>query len=126
MQKGSIWFQRFVADVKKMSVHFKFVPINYGYYRIYWTGGGEPAYVHEVWKEMPYRGFDMEEKDVNLISQRYYEEYEDQLTVSRKVKNYVEGYIDSLETMKTRNYMLKNDKAFREEATKAYRTVNIK
>lgn len=126
IKQGSLWFRRFVKDVQKMSVHFKFVPINYGYYRIYWTGGGEPAYVHEVWKWMPYRGFNYEEKDLNLISKRYYEEFEDQLEVTRKVKNYVEGYVDSLETMTTRNYMLKNNKEFRKEATNAYKQVAVK
>jgi hypothetical protein len=109
-----------------MSQHFLFVPINYGWYRIYWTGGGEPAYIHEVWKWMPYKGYDIEEKDMELVSQRYYEEYEDRLEVSRKVKNFVEGYWDSLDRLKTRTYMLKNDKAFREEATKAYRQVKVK
>lgn len=126
INEGSIWFRRFYKDVKRMSPHFYFRPINFGWYRIYWTGGGEPAYVHEVWKWMPYKGYDVEEKDFNLDSKQYFEEYEDQLEISRKIKNFVEGYWDSRKTMMTRMYMLKNDKSFREEATKAYRTIRLK
>ena len=126
MIAGSNYFRRFVKECKQMTTHLKFVPINYGYYRIYWTGGGEPAYVHEVWKWMPYKGYDIEEKDINLISQRYYEEYEDQLEVSRKIKNYIEGYWDSIDTLKTRLFMLKNNAEFRKEATKAYRKVVVR
>jgi len=118
---GSIWFQRFKREVERMSKHFTFIPIKYGFYRIYWTGGGEPAYVHEVWKWMPYKGYDIEEKDMQLISQKYFEEYEDQLEVSRKIKNFVEGYWDSIDVLKTRVYMLKNNKEFRDNAVKAYR-----
>lgn len=103
-----------------------FVPINFGYYRIYWKNGGEPAYVHEIYKWMPYRGYMIEQKDENVDSQRYFEEYEDQIEVTRKLKNYVEGYTDSMNTLVLRMYQLKNDKEFRSEATKAYRRVVVK
>lgn len=109
-----------------MSPHLKFVPITHGYYRVYFVNGGESAYIHEVWKWMPYHGYDIEEKDMNLVSQRYFEEYEDQLTLNRKIKNFVEGFCECMETTKTRLYMLRNSKEFREEATKAYRQVVIK
>lgn len=126
MIEGSIYFQRFYREVTAMSNHFKFVPINYGYYRIYWTGGGEPAYIHEVWKWMPLQGYTIEEKDMRLISQKYYEEYEDQLEYNRKLKNFVEGYWDCWDRLKVRTYMLKNDKEFRETATKAYRQFTVR
>lgn len=126
MTEGSYYFRRFVKDCKKLSPHLKFVPINYGYYRIYWVRGGEAAYMHEVYKWMPYHGYDTNENDINLISQRYYQEYEDQLQVTRKIKNYVEGYTDSLHTLTTRVYMFKNNKEFRDEAIKAYRRVVVK
>lgn len=109
-----------------MSPHLIFVPIQYGFYRIYWKNGGEPAYVHEVYKWMPHWSYEYEDKDIDLVSQRYYEEYEDQIALTRKIKNYVEGYWDSMDRLKTRLYMLRNDKAFREEATKAYRRVRVK
>lgn len=126
MTEGSFYFRRFVKDCKKLSGHLKFVPIQHGYYRLYWTGGGQPAYIHEVWKWMPYMGYELEHKDMNIVSQRYYEEYEDQLEVNRKVKNFVEGYWDCRDRVQTRLYMLKNDKEFRNEATRAYEKVVVK
>lgn len=75
---------------------------------------------------MPFKSYEIEEKDIELISQKHYEEYEDNFTLTRNVKNYVEGYVDSIDTLRTRIYMLKNNKAFREEATKAYRQVKVK
>ena len=42
------------------------------------------------------------------------------------LKNFVEGYWDGLATMKRRIYMLKNNKEFRETATKAYRQFYVK
>jgi hypothetical protein len=109
-----------------MSPHLVLRPITHGYYRVYWTGGGEPAYIHEAWKWMPYKGYELEGKDIELISKKYFEEYEDQLTMNRKVKNFVEGYWDCLDRVKTRLYMLKNNKEFRQEATRAYRQVVVK
>lgn len=109
-----------------MSPHFRFVPIQFGYYRIYFVGGGEPAYIHEVYKWMPYSGYVIEQNDINLVSQKYYEEYEDQIALTRKLKNYVEGYTDSIGTMRTRYFMLRNNKEFRETAVQSYRTVAVK
>jgi hypothetical protein len=126
MNEGSIWFKRFVEECEKMSPHIKFVRVKYGFYRIYWTGGGEPAYIHEVYKEMPYKGYHMDDLDPRFESQRYYEEYEDAGEITRKIKNFVEGYWDSIATMRKRIYMLKNNKEFRETATKAYRQVRVK
>lgn len=123
---GSVYFRRYVRELKKMSSHLKLVPITHGFYRVYFVNGGEGAYIHEVWKWMPYHGYIKEEKDLNLVSQKYYEEYEDSITMNRKVKNFVEGFTDCMDTTKTRLYMLKNNKEFRNEATKAYRQVHVK
>lgn len=126
MTEGSHYFRRFVKECKKLSPHLKFVPISYGYYRIYWVRGGSAAYMHEVYKWMPYKGYTQNELDPNVDSQKYYEEYEDQIKLTRKIKNFVEGYTDSMHTLITRVYMFKNSKEFRDEATKAYRQVKVK
>lgn len=126
MKEGSPWFRRFYKEIKKMSPHFKFVKLKYGFYRIYWTGGGEPAYIHEVYKDMPYLGYDWEDDDVRLESQKYYEEYEDKVELTRKLKNYVEGYVDAIHTMQKRHFQLMNDREFRQEAQNAYRQVKVK
>lgn len=125
-KEGTPWFKRFRKEVEKMSPHFKFRRIKYGFYRIYWIGGGEPAYIHEVYKEMPYKGYDVENVDPRLESKKYYEEWEDNVENIRRVKNYVEGYVDSIERMKTRYYMLRNDKEFRENAVKAYKQFHVR
>lgn len=126
MIEGSQYFRRFIKDAKKMSPHLIFKPIQYGHYRIYWKNGGEPAYLHECYKWMPYRSYHFEDNDIDLISQKYYEEYEDQIQYTRKIKNFVEGYTDAMDTLRTRLYMLKNNREFRENATKAYRTIRVK
>lgn len=124
--EGSIWFRRFRRECERMSPHIRFKRIKYGFYRIYWVGGGEPAYIHEAYKEMPYKGYDFDEDDFRLEQLSLYEQYEDRAALTRKLKNFVEGYIDSIRKMERRIYMLKNDAEFRKEATKAYRTIRVK
>jgi len=122
----SIWRKRFEKECKKLSPHIKFKPIKYGFTRIYWVGGCEPAYMHEVYDNMPYKGYDIEEKDPRFQSKKYYEEYEDSAELTLKIKNFVEGYWDSLYTMKKRVYMMKNNKEFRNTAIDAYKRVRVK
>lgn len=122
----SQYFKRFKRDCKHISSHIKFKRIKFGFYRLYWINGGEPAYLHEACENMPYIGYDIEEKNAQLTSQKYYEEFEDHAELIMKIKNYREGYWDALDRIKTRVYMLKNDKEFREEATRAYRTRIVK
>ncbi len=120
---GSHWFRRFVRECAKISPYIEFVRVKYGFYRIYW----KEAYLHEVYKEMPLIGFEHEDDDIAMQeSQKYFEEYEDQGEITRKVKNYTEGYWDSIDRIKTRVYMLKNDQEFYETARKAYQQFVIK
>lgn len=124
--KGSIWFRRFVRDVEALSPHLRFKRIKFGFYRIYWVGGGEAAYIGECYKEMPEYGYDIEEKNYQLESKKYYEEYEDNPELIRKIKNFVEGYRDNIEHIRTRVYMLKNNKEFRETAVNGYKQMKVK
>ena len=93
-----------------------------GFHRIYF----KQAYVHEIYEEMPLEGYDLESYDPRVENQSYYEEYEDNPELVRKIKNYVEGYIDSIGRIKTRVYMLKNDREFYENAVNAYKQVVLK
>jgi len=126
MLEGSRWFRRFYKECRKLSKHIYFKRIKYGFYRLYWTGGGQPAYIHEVYKEMPYRGYDINDKDIRLQSFKYYQEYEDSAELTRNIKNFVEGYVDSMGTLRKRVYMLKNDKEFYKNAVDAYKQVRVK
>lgn len=122
MTEGSRWFRRLYREAKKIDPNFRFKRIKFGFYRIYYRD----AYIHEVYKEMPYKGYDLDDLDPRFESQKYYEEYEDSGEITRKVKNYVEGYVDSIDRIRTRAYMMRNDKEFNDNATKAYREMVVK
>ena len=120
--QGSPWFRRLYKECCKLSPHLRFVRVKFGFYRIYW----KQAYIHEVYKEMPEHGYDITNEDPRFESEKYYAEFEDQAEITRKIKNYVEGYHDSIDNIRTRVWMMRNDKEFNEEATKAYRTLTVK
>ncbi len=119
---GSLWFRRLRKDCEKISPHIRFVRIHHNFYRIYWR----QAYLHEVYREMPQFGHDILETDLRLLNQRYYEEYEDRATITNKIKNYREGYWDSLDRIRTRVYLMRHDKEYNETASRRYETVVIK
>jgi hypothetical protein len=118
----SIWFKRFIKECKAISPHIRIKRVKMGFYRIYW----KDAYLHEVYEDMPFKGYDIETEDPRLENKSYYEEYEDNVSLIRTIKNYVEGYYDSIDTIKTRVYMLRNDKEFAERSHNAYKQVYIK
>ena len=122
MERGSRWFQRIKKDIKKISRFFRVVRIKYGFYRIYYKN----MYVHEIYKEMPQFGHDIYDKDMRFQSKKYYEEYEDRGEITRKLKNYVEGYWDSLDRIRTRAYMFRNDKEFNKTAEAGSKNFAIK
>ena len=122
MTEGGYWFRRLVKDCKKISPDLRVKRIKYGFYRIYW----KTAYIHEVYKEMPQIGHDIEEADIRLVGKKYYEQNEDRAELTRKIKNYVEGYWDSLDRIRTRVYMVKHDKEFHDNAIKAYSQMVVK
>lgn len=105
-----------------MSPYLRFVRIKHGFWRVFQKG----TYLHEVYEKMPYRGYDLIDKDIRLISQKYFEEYEDRVELIQKVKNFVEGYVDSITRIRTRFYMLKNDKEFRETARRSHKVMHVK
>lgn len=116
MYSGSYWFKRFVNECKTISPHIRIIPIKMGFYRIYW----KDAYLHEVYSEMPPKGYDRETEDPRLESLSYYQEFEDEVETVRTVKNFVEGYYDSIDKIKTRVYLLRNNQEFADNAHKAY------
>lgn len=119
---GSRWFRRLVKDCKRISPYIRIKRIKYGFYRIYF----KRAYLHEVYGEMPLIGHDINEKDIFLESKKYYEEYEDRAELTRKIKNYVEGYWDALDRIKTSVYMIKHDAEYAKMAVQRYSTVVIR
>lgn len=126
MEEGTYWFKRFVKECHELSKNIQFRRIKDGYYRIYWVGSGPAAYIGECYKEMPEVGYDIEEKDIYLTSQKYYEEYEDRAELTRKIKNFVEGYRELIDQFKTKIYMMKNNTEYRNMAIQRYSTLVVK
>lgn len=125
-EKGTRWFRRFKKEAEAMSPHIKFKRIKYGFYRIFWVGDGESAYVGECSKDMPEVGYELTEKNANLDSQKYFEEFEENAELIQKIKNFREGYWDNRDRLLTKVYMLKNNQEFRSEAQKAYSQFVVK
>lgn len=119
--KGSYWFKRLYREATRLSPHLRFKRIKLGFYRIYWR----EAYVHEVYSEMPMIGYDYEDEDPRFENRKYYEEYEDQAELTRKVKNYMEGYYDAIDHIRKRIYLMRNDKDFYKEARQAYKQMRV-
>lgn len=120
--EGSRWFRRLVKDIEKIDPYLRLKRIKYGFYRVFWKN----VYIHEVYKECPLIGYDIEEDDYRLESQKYFEEYEDNAELIRKIKNYKEGYFDAIDRIKTRVYMMRHDKEFHENASKRFQTFTVK
>lgn len=111
-----------MKDIPKLSSELRIVRVKLGFYRIFY----KTAYIHEVYKEMPENGYDFEDEDPRLESQSYFEEYEDNAELIRKIKNYKEGYWDALDSIRTRVYLMKNDREFNEKSTNAYKQMVVK
>jgi len=126
MNVGSRWFKRFYKECKKISPHIRFKRIKYGFYRLYYVGGGSPAYIGECYKEMPEIGYEWHDIDPRLDSRNFYEEYEDRAELTRKVKNFVEGYWENLDKIRTRVFMMKHSKEHYKQAVNGYKQVKIR
>mgnify|MGYP000848236754 CR=1 FL=1 len=122
MLSGTIWFKRLVKDIKKIDPYLRLVRAKMGFYRVYW----KETYIHEIYKEAPLIGYTFEDLDPGFESQKYYEELEDPNEITRKIKNYKEGYWDSLDRIKTRVWMMRHDKEFNKNATQAYKQMVVK
>lgn len=122
MIEGSRWFRRFYKEMTRKYPHLRFKRVKLGFYRIYYKQG----YIHEVYKEMPEFGYDIDDLDPRMELQTYYEEYEDPGEMTRKIKNFVEGYHESVDRVVTRMYMMRHDKEFYENSQKAYQQMYIK
>lgn len=120
--EGTLWFRRFIKDCKQISSHIKVKRIKLGFYRIYYDN----AYLYECYKEMPEHGYDIETEDPRFESRSYYEEYEDNAELTRKIKNFVEGYWEALDAVRTRVWLMKNNKGFNDSAKRAYRQMYVK
>ena len=119
---GSYWFRRLMRDLYKMSKHFKVRRIREGFYRIYW----KDAYVHEVYKDMPERGYEWYTTAPYLESLKLVQQWEQDGEIQRKIKNFVEGYRESSKAIKLRMYQFKNNDEHYRIAKDMYKQVAVK
>lgn len=75
---------------------------------------------------MPQVGYDCIDKDFNFLEKKYVESREDPSELTRKIKNFVEGYWEALETIRVRVYLMRHDAQYNKLATQRYQTVVIK
>lgn len=120
--EGSRWFRRLLRELKKMSRHIRVKRINNGFYRIYY----KEAYIHEVYKEMPQLGYDYDYLDPRFDSKKFAQEKEDSGELTRLIKNYVEGYWDSIYRIRTRFYLMKSNEEFYQTAKNGYKQMVIR
>lgn len=120
--QGSKYFRRFLKDCKKISSHIKVKRIKHGFFRIYFKN----KYIGECYKEMPLRGYDIEEIDNRFEDKKFWEQREDRAELTRKIKNYVEGYVESLDMIRTSMYLMRTSKEHNKEAELAYASRVVK
>lgn len=122
MKEGSIWFQRLINDCKKISSHIRIKRIKHGFYRVYW----KQAYIGELFKEMPMIGYNHTDNDKRFEDKQFYESKEDGVEMTRKLKNFVEGYWESLDRIRTRVWLMRHDKEAYKTAVDGYKQLVIK
>lgn len=120
--EGSYWFKRLIRELYKTSKDIKVVKIRCGFFRIYW----KEAYVHEVYKDMPPRGYSWYTESPYRESLRLVQEWEQDGEIQRKVKNFVEGYYEASKAIMIRIYQFKNDTEHYNIAKDMYKHVVIK
>lgn len=119
---GSRWFKRLKKEIEAKSPHIRFKPIKFGFYRIFW----DSSYIGECSKDMKEFGYDIEERNFQLESKKYFEEMEDNAELIQKIKNFREGYWDSRDRLITSIYLMKNNKDHRKQQQEAYREMRVK
>lgn len=122
MSSGSRYFRRIVNEAKKISPHIRFKRIKHGFYRIYFRN----AYIGECSKDMNLIGHDIEEKNWNMEDFSYYRQMDDLADQTARLKNFREGYVETLDMLRTRTFMIKHNKEFYERARQGYSQLRIK
>jgi hypothetical protein len=121
-KEGSVWLRRLQKELKCISKHIKIRRIKHGFFRIYW----KDAYVHEVYKEMPYRGYSWYTESPYKDSLKLMQEWEQDGELQRKVKNFVEGYSEAIHAIKLRVHQFKTNNEHYQTAKEMYQNAVIK
>jgi hypothetical protein len=71
-------------------------------------------------------GHDIEEKNWNMEDFSYYRQMDDLADQTARLKNFREGYVETLDMLRTRTFMIKHNKEFYERARQGYSQLRIK
>ncbi len=118
----SVWFKRLVREMKEISGHIRFVQLKGGFYRIYYR----QAYVGECYGNMPELGYEIEERAQGLEDYSFYQQHHDTIDTTLRIKNFVEGYWETHNRLRTRLMQMKNSSEHYEMARKGYSQLRIK
>ena len=118
----SSYCKKFIKKLRSTSPHIKIRKLKHGFYRVYFQN----AYLMEFFEEMPLRGYTFEDYDPRMESQSYFEELDDHYDLVRNLKNFKEGYVDSLKNLAKRLYLFKHNSEFNERTRKIYAQAVIK
>ena len=80
----------------------------------------------ECYDSMPAMWRDIENYDPRLESQKYYEEYEDHVKMVRTIKNFMEGYYDSIQKLKRCFWLLRHNEDFWKSSGNIYNQAVVK
>lgn len=81
--------------------------------------------MHEIYKEMPYRGYSWYTDSPYKDSLKLMQEWEQDGELQRKVKNFVEGYVEASKAIKLRVCQFRNDPEHYKIAKDMYKHVVI-
>lgn len=119
---ASKWFRRLVRETKQISPHIRFKQIKHGFYRIYYR----QAYIGECYSFMPEVGHDIWEKGLGFEDYSFYQQHHDAADSTLKMKNFVEGYWEMIDRIKTRLFIFKHNKEAYDRARQGYSQMRIK
>lgn len=118
----SRWFKRLQKDTQRFGSHVRFKRIRHGFWRIFYDGG----YLGEVYEDLPEVGYDIIDLDHRLEERKYVQDRLDDGEVQRLVKNFVEGYYEVLDTMRSRVYNARHNHEAYKTITEGYRQLRLK
>ena len=75
---------------------------------------------------MPENGYDINEIDPRLEDKNYAEKFEDNTELTRRLKNFVEGYWEALRHIQIRVWLMKHNDEYNKEATEHYQQMVVK
>ena len=120
--QGTLWFRRLVGEAKRISPYINFKQIRNGFFRIYY----KQAYIGECYSRMPQFGYDIAERAQGLEDYSFFQQHHDTTDSTLRMKNFVEGYWETVKRLRTKVFMFRHNREFYETARRGYSQMRIK